>query len=109
MWSGRARWVQRAVAGRGADEGVSHRTANELARALSESLEAYRRARAGSDGGRDEMESLEKLVTDAVERARRAGWGSVDHIVLAGTLEWIAQEVPGLAPLLVAGDWRWPS
>ena len=77
-------------------------TAVTLARQLSEAAVAYQ-ARHDSDA----LLTLESLVEAAAARVRGAGEGTVDHIVLSGTLRLLVLEMPHLDLVLTKAGWIW--
>jgi len=50
---------------------------------------------------------LESLVEAAAARVRGAGEGTVDHIVLSGTLRLLVLEMPHLDLVLTKAGWIW--
>jgi hypothetical protein len=77
-------------------------TSTQLARRLSEAALRYRETGSGAA-----LLELEALARSAVVHVRRAGQGTVDHIVLSGTLRRIVADVPALEPALVESGWSW--
>jgi hypothetical protein len=77
-------------------------TAVTLARQLSEAAVAYR-ARHDPDA----LLELESLAEAAAARVRRAGEGTVDHIVLSSILRLLVLEVPRLELVLAKAGWIW--
>jgi hypothetical protein len=50
---------------------------------------------------------LESLAEAAAARVRRAGEGTVDHIVLSSILRLLVLEVPRLELVLAKAGWIW--
>lgn len=77
-------------------------TSTELARCLSDAALAYRAARDDKT-----LADLEALAREAAAHVRRAGDGTVDHIVLSSVLKLIVPDVPSVEGVLKDAGWRW--
>ena len=77
-------------------------TSTQMAQRLSEAALRYRET--GSDAA---LLELEALARSAAVHVGRSGQGTVDHIVLSGTLRLIVVDVPGLEPVLRKSGWSW--
>jgi hypothetical protein len=77
-------------------------TSTQMARCLSEAALRYRETGSGAA-----LLELESLARSAAVHVRRAGQGTVDHIVLSGTLRLIVVDVPGLEAVLRESGWSW--
>lgn len=77
-------------------------TSTELARCLSDAALAYRAARDDKT-----LADLEVLAREAAAQVRRAGDGTVDHIVLSSVLKLIVADVASVDHVLKQAGWRW--
>lgn len=77
-------------------------TSTQMARYLSGAALRFRATGSGAA-----LLELESLARSAAIHVRRAGQGTVDHIVLSGALRLIVVDVPGLEPVLRESGWAW--
>jgi hypothetical protein len=77
-------------------------TATELTRRLSDAALTYRTTR--DDQALAQLHSLARV---AAAHVRRAGEGTVDHIVLSSILKLIASEAPSVGQVLQQAGWHW--